>query len=170
MDSSFGPSFGNCGNSNARRSLKPTRKMRSRCCGTTLCASMMAVMNEGRIEQVGSPEDVYLRPRSRFVAGFLGAVNWISGAGIRPEAVRLLPAGPADNVTPGDATPGDATRDRRVPGVVTGTVFLGDCVQVLVRLSSGEDAVAQLPRRPALFQPGDAVQFTWSAADEMTFP
>jgi ABC-type Fe3+/spermidine/putrescine transport system ATPase subunit len=135
----------------------------------------LAVMNEGRIEQVGSPEDVYLRPRSRFVAGFLGAVNWISGAGIRPEAVRLLPAGPADNVTPGDATPGDATpgdatRDRRVPGVVTGTVFLGDCVQVLVRLSSGEDAVAQLPRRAALFQPGDAVQFTWSAADEMTFP
>jgi ABC-type Fe3+/spermidine/putrescine transport system ATPase subunit len=135
----------------------------------------LAVMNEGRIEQVGSPEDVYLRPRSRFVAGFLGAVNWISGAGIRPETVRLLPAGPADNVTPGDATPGDATpgdatRDRRVPGVVTGTVFLGDCVQVLVRLSSGEDAVAQLPRRAALFQPGDAVQFTWSAADEMTFP
>jgi hypothetical protein len=30
--------------------------------------------------------------------------------------------------------------------------------------------VAQLPRRAALFQPGDAVQFTWSAADEMTFP
>ena len=123
---------------------------------------MMAVMNEGRIEQVGSPEDVYLRPRSRFVAGFLGAVNWISGAGIRPEAVRLLP--------PGDAAGPGATSDRRAPGVVTGTVFLGDCVQVLVRLSSGEDAVAQLPRRAALFQPGDAVQFTWSAADEMTFP
>jgi hypothetical protein len=54
--------------------------------------------------------------------------------------------------------------------VVTGSVFLGDCVQVLVRLRSGEDAVAQLPRRAALFQPGDAVQFCWSAADEMTFP
>ena len=121
----------------------------------------LAVMNEGRIEQVGSPEDVYLRPRSRFVAGFLGAVNWISGAGIRPEAVRLL--------APGEVTSGDATRDRRAPGVVTGSVFLGDCVQVLVRLSSGEDAVAQLPRRAALFQPGDAVQFTWSAADEITF-
>src|SRR5450755_2383216 len=50
----------------------------------------LAVMNEGRIEQVGSPEDVYLRPQSRFVAGFLGAVNWIGGTGIRPEAVRLL--------------------------------------------------------------------------------
>src|ERR1035438_9429015 len=125
----------------------------------------LAVMNEGRIEQVGSPEDFYLRPRSRFAAGFLGAVNWIGAAGIRPEAVRLLPPGPADHGTPGDATP-----DRRVPGVVTGSVFLGDCVQVLVRLCSGEDAVAQLPRRAALFQPGDAVQFSWSTADEMTFP
>jgi ABC-type Fe3+/spermidine/putrescine transport system ATPase subunit len=127
----------------------------------------LAVMNEGRIEQVGSPEDVYLRPRSRFVAGFLGAVNWIGGTGIRPEAVRLLAPG---EVTSGDATSGDATPDRRAPGVVTGSVFLGNCVQVLVRLHSGEDTVAQLPRRAALFQPGDPVQLTWSAADEMTFP
>ena len=127
----------------------------------------LAVMNEGRIEQVGSPEDVYLRPRSRFVAGFLGAVNWISGAGIRPEAVRLLPAG---EVATGEVATDDATPHRRVPGVVTGTVFLGDCVHVMVRLHGGEDTVAQLPRRAALFQPGDAVQFTWSAADEMTFP
>src|ERR1019366_5349609 len=122
----------------------------------------LAVMNEGRIEQVGSPEDVYLRPRSRFVAGFLGAINWISRAGIRPEAVRLLPR---DECASGDATP-----DRAAPGVVTGSVFLGDCLQVLVRLQTGEDSVAQLPRRAALFQPGDAVQFCWSAADEMTFP
>jgi hypothetical protein len=120
-------------------------------------SDLLAVMNEGRIEQVGPPEDVYLRPRSRFVAGFLGAINWISGAGIRPEAVRLLP-------------PDEVTGDRAAPGVVTGSVFLGDCVQVLVRLHSGENAVAQLPRRAALFQPGDDVRFTWSAADEMTFP
>ena len=116
----------------------------------------LAVMNEGRIEQVGSPEDVYLRPSSRFVAGFLGAVNWIGGAGIRPESVRLL-------------APGDVAPDRHVRGIVTGSVFLGDCVQVLVRLSDGVDAVAQLPRRATQFQPGDAVQFTWAAADEITF-
>ena len=60
----------------------------------------LAVMNEGRIEQVGSPEDVYLRPSSRFVAGFLGAVNWIGGAGIRPEAVRLLAPGESDARSP----------------------------------------------------------------------
>jgi ABC-type Fe3+/spermidine/putrescine transport system ATPase subunit len=117
----------------------------------------LAVMNEGRIEQVGAPEDVYLRPRSRFVAGFLGAVNWIGSAGVRPEAIRLLRAG-------------DAWPDRRAPGVVTGTVFLGDCVQVLVRLDTGEDTVAQLARGATPFQPGDAVHLAWCAADEMTFP
>jgi hypothetical protein len=54
--------------------------------------------------------------------------------------------------------------------VVTGTVFLGDCVQVLVRLHTGEDTVAQLARGAATFQPGDAVHLAWCAADEMTFP
>ena len=52
-------------------------------------SDQLAVMNAGRIEQVGTPEDVYLRPRTRFVAGFLGAVNWIGGIGVRPEAVRI---------------------------------------------------------------------------------
>ena len=94
----------------------------------------LAVMNEGRIEQVGTPEDVYLRPQSRFVAGFLGAVNWIGGIGVRPEAVRVCRANPRRR----------GTADRRAPASSPARVFLGDCVQVLVRLASGEDAVAQL--------------------------
>src|SRR5207342_1241125 len=55
----------------------------------------LAVMNEGLVEQVGTPEDIYLRPRTRFVAGFLGAVNWIGSVGVRPETSQLLrsPAG-----------------------------------------------------------------------------
>src|SRR5579864_8121751 len=53
----------------------------------------IAVMNQGRVEQVGTPEDVYLRPRTRFVAGFLGAVNWIGGAGLRPEVTRICRPG-----------------------------------------------------------------------------
>jgi ABC-type Fe3+/spermidine/putrescine transport system ATPase subunit len=117
-------------------------------------SDQLAVMNEGRVEQVGSPEDVYLRPQSRFVAGFLGAVNWIQGIGIRPESVAVC------------RTPAE----RSAPATVTGSVFLGDCVQVLVRLASGEDAVAQLPRSTAVFQPGDAVHLSWNPADEMSLP
>ena len=63
--------------------------------------------------------------------------------------------------------PGEA---RSLPGAVTRSVFLGDCVQVLVHLTSGEDVVAQLPYHAADFKPGETVHFTWDAADEMNLP
>jgi ABC-type Fe3+/spermidine/putrescine transport system ATPase subunit len=119
-------------------------------------SDQVAVMNGGRIEQVGSPEDVYLRPSNRFVAGFLGAVNWIGGVGIRPEATRVGPRG-------------NSGAPRQVFGLVTGTVFLGTCVEVFVRLESGEDVVAQSPRGAGAFQTGQPVQVCWDAAEEMNF-
>jgi len=114
----------------------------------------LAVMNGGRIEQIGTPEEVYLRPRSRFVAGFLGQVNWIGEVGVRPEATRLARAAPSKG---------------GIPAVVTGSVFLGDRIQVLARLQSGEEVVAQMPRGPEVFQAGDTIQVLWNAADEMHF-
>ena len=41
-------------------------------------ADRIAVMRNGRIEQIGSPREIYLRPRSRFVADFIGESNFIS--------------------------------------------------------------------------------------------
>ena len=117
----------------------------------------LAVMNEGRIEQIGTSEDVYLRPRTRFVAGFLGAVNWIGGAGVRPESTRLS-AAPEGNGA------------RSLAAVVTGSVFLGDCTQVTARVENGQEAVARVPRGAAAFSPGDPVHVCWNPADEMTFP
>src|SRR3954452_21662177 len=66
-------------------------------------SDVLAVINEGRIEQVGTAEEVYLRPQSRFVAGFLGAVNWIRGIGVRPESVRVARA-PAEGGAPATVT------------------------------------------------------------------
>lgn len=112
----------------------------------------IAVMSAGRIEQVGTPEDVYLRPATRFVAGFMGAVNWIGGVGVRPEALRIA-------------------RDcEGVPATVVGSVFLGDCVQVVAQLASGEKAIAQVPRPCGAFAPGESVRLLWNPADEMRFP
>ena len=54
-------------------------------------------------------------------------------------------------------------------GLVTGSVFLGNCVEVFVRLESGEDVVAQAPRGSSVLQPGQAVQVCWDAAEEMKF-
>ncbi len=42
-------------------------------------ADRMAILNAGRVEQVGRPQEVYLRPRNRFVAGFMGETNLING-------------------------------------------------------------------------------------------
>jgi ABC-type Fe3+/spermidine/putrescine transport system ATPase subunit len=116
----------------------------------------LAVMNAGRIEQVGTPEDVYLRPSTRFVAGFLGAVNWIGAAGLRPEAVRIC-------------RPGERNGSCWRPAVVTGSVFLGNCVQVMARLESGEEAMAEVPREACVFQQGEVVEICWHPHDEMTF-
>jgi iron(III) transport system ATP-binding protein len=52
-------------------------------------ADRVALMRDGRIEQVGTPEALYRRPRSRFVAGFLGRVNFIEGRVVSVETDRL---------------------------------------------------------------------------------
>lgn len=112
----------------------------------------IAVMNRGVIEQIGAPEEVYVRPRTRFVAGFLGDVNWVDGIGIRPEATRVCPSSEVGR-----------------PAVITGLVFLGDRIQVHTRLSSGETVVAQLPRGQQAFQIGDTISLSWRPEDELRF-
>jgi iron(III) transport system ATP-binding protein len=52
-------------------------------------ADLIVVMNGGRIEQVGSPQDVYRHPRSRFVAGFIGGANILEGRALGRDTVAL---------------------------------------------------------------------------------
>ncbi|MGW6425044.1 sulfate/molybdate ABC transporter ATP-binding protein [Nocardia sp. NPDC055053] len=52
-------------------------------------ADRIAVMNKGRIEQIGSPEDVYDRPANEFVMSFLGAVARLNGHLVRPHDIRV---------------------------------------------------------------------------------
>jgi spermidine/putrescine transport system ATP-binding protein len=120
----------------------------------------VAVMNNGCIEQIGTPEEVYLRPRTRFVAGFLGEINWINGVGVRPEATR---------VDYGPEVYGLPDGVRWAPAVVAGTVFLGDRIQVRLGLASGEEVKAQMPRAGGIFRTGDSVRVSWHADDEMHF-
>lgn len=121
----------------------------------------IAVMNQGRVEQVGTPEEVYLRPATRFVAGFLGAVNWIDGIGVRPETTRLSPMGPMN---------GYPAR----PGTITRTVFLGNCIHIAARLETGEEAVAEVSREEVLrnngaYRVGAPIHIWWKHDDEMRF-
>lgn len=52
-------------------------------------ADRIVVMRDGRVQQVGSPSDLYLRPQSAFVAGFLGRANMVPGVTCLPGEVRL---------------------------------------------------------------------------------
>jgi len=52
-------------------------------------ADRIAVLNKGRIEQVGSPTDVYDKPASAFVMSFLGAVSSLNGTLVRPHDIRV---------------------------------------------------------------------------------
>jgi spermidine/putrescine transport system ATP-binding protein len=63
-------------------------------------ADRIAVMNRGKIEQLGTPNELYETPRTAFVAGFLGASNLLRGTVTGPEAVRLH-GGPEVHVTGG---------------------------------------------------------------------
>jgi putative spermidine/putrescine transport system ATP-binding protein len=143
-------------------------------------ADRIAVMNRGRIEQLGSPREIYERPVTRFVADFIGASTmlrgravaadrvalagstlrmadgraWRAGAdvelAIRPERVRLA-AGPGDNVL-----------DARVEGLV----YQGAQTEVTTRLADGQRvlvvvgepaAVPLAPGQPVrLYLPADA--------------
>jgi sulfate/thiosulfate transport system ATP-binding protein len=93
-------------------------------------ADTIAVMNTGSIEQVGSPRDVYDKPATDFVMGFLGPVSRIDGRLVRPHdvAVSLVPA------------------DDAIEAMVKRVVHLGFEVRIELELPGGELARAQLTR------------------------
>jgi len=116
----------------------------------------LAVMNSGRVEQVGRPRDIYEGPLTAYVADFLGVSNLMparieghAGSGAR---VRLgdfeLDSAAGDTSVRGEATvtirpervlleSAGATGPNRIPGTVTRTVYLGATLQVHVQLASG---------------------------------
>ena len=105
--------------------------------------TMAVVMSAGRIEQIGTPEDVYDRPRSRFVARFIGASNVIDAkcvAGREVEvAGRRIAIGQGEMAAPGEAmsfcvkthdlelvaASAGESRGNTLPGVVRGQAYLG---------------------------------------------
>jgi putative spermidine/putrescine transport system ATP-binding protein len=98
----------------------------------------VAVCNRGRIEQVGTPVEIYDRPSTEFVAGFVGVSNLIERDGrtmtIRPERIELLPADSA-------APPETAT----AAGTITDAVFLGMSTRYTVALDDGRALIAVRP-------------------------
>jgi len=113
-------------------------------------------MNAGRVEQVGSPTEIYERPRTRFVADFIGEINLFEEGGrvraLRPEKVRLV-----------------GSAEAQLAGVVETANFLGGATLYRVRadgrtfLAREAHAGERSPRGP-----GDPVGLAWSDSDAVT--
>jgi len=123
----------------------------------------LAVFNEGRIVQVGTPEEVYDRPRNRFVAGFVGSSNVLEPevsqrlAGrrglfsLRPERISLA----------GSASSADSVE---AEGRVTSLLFHGATRRLAVAVA-GTTLYVTLPAgQGAAPGPGDSVRLTWPRA------
>jgi putative spermidine/putrescine transport system ATP-binding protein len=128
----------------------------------------LAVFNRGRIEQVGPPADVYERPATAFVAGFVGTSNLLRGEvarsivgregtfTIRPEKIRLA--------EPGELVGADETA---ALGHIRSVVYLGPDTRYVVGLDAGSDLVVTQQNlvtssMDALALEGKAVRLVWN--------
>ncbi len=149
-------------------------------------ADKLVVMNEGMIEQVGTPDEVYGSPATAFVARFVGDSNQLVGTVERVEGgevvvdtaagpIRAVPRGDPDVgdrtmvvVRPEDLAVGDeaADRDNQLQGTVAGRTYTGEETEFIVTLDSvGGDFQAVVPGNvPADFVEGQTT-VGWDAGD-----
>jgi putative spermidine/putrescine transport system ATP-binding protein len=133
----------------------------------------LAVFNNGRIEQIGAPAEVYERPATRFVAGFVGTSNLLRGDvaqrvlgtpgtfTIRPEKIRLAETDGAVGAGETSAT-----------GTVRSVVYLGPDTRYVVALDAGTDLVVtqqnlSTSSTEALAMEGKSVRLVWERQHEL---
>jgi putative spermidine/putrescine transport system ATP-binding protein len=121
----------------------------------------LAVFNEGRIEQIGSPAEVYEHPQTEFVAGFVGVSNLLERDGrrvtIRPEKIHMRVDGPGE------------------PGVIREVVYVGMVTRYIVDLDSGGQLVVirqnlETTSQEALEEQGKRVRLDWRPEHTYVIP
>jgi spermidine/putrescine transport system ATP-binding protein len=149
----------------------------------------IAVMLDGRVEQLADPERIYDEPATAFVAGFIGQQNFLSGTargdghevagdGWRVRARRraddvavgrpALAAVRPEHVTVGLADPGWAAN--ALLGTLAGVSHLGELLQYVVRLPDGKELVSRQPRAGAArLEVGGRVWCAWDERDVHVF-
>ena len=109
-------------------------------------ADRIAVLNRGRIEQVGTPAEVYDKPANPFVMSFLGAVSSLNGILVRPHDIRVGRS-PEMEIAAGDGT---AESTGVIRATIDRVVYLGFEVRVeLISATTGAPFVAQITRGDA---------------------
>ncbi|WP_417827857.1 ABC transporter ATP-binding protein [Thalassospira sp.] len=132
-------------------------------------ADIVILMKDGRIEQVGNPADLYLKPATAFAAGFVGSPPMtLIPASALPASV--IPDGFDANTLTFGIRPEDLmlctdlkTAPAGVAATVTGSEFLGAETFVFVAIPGTEGATARLPGRVEI-SPGTEVSLSWAGA------
>jgi spermidine/putrescine transport system ATP-binding protein len=154
-------------------------------------ADRIAVMRQGSIEQLGTPQDIFQAPRTTFVAEFMGAANILTGqvtasaestvhlrtpTGLEvvcqrtrevamSQSVSFVVRPDAVQVVPHDWT---WTGDNTFPGKITSKTYLGEVTELAVALPGGETILCHTPSRLEQqfgYQEGAAVLVGWQALD-----
>ncbi len=148
-------------------------------------ADRMAVLTDGRVEQIGSPGEIYRNPVSGLVAAFIGETNFIDGKVLEsdgatatvetvagPMAGRL--SDPAWRPAPGDAVSLsirpeawtlEGAGENRVEGRVVERVYLGQYIQYLIETPAGPQQLVEMNPRVIREPGGQPVPMACSAAD-----
>ncbi len=156
----------------------------------------IAVMNGGRVEQLGSPEELYDRPATQFVADFIGTTNLLAGtvASVTPGGA-IIDLGAdgrcivdADTLTAGSAVelavrpealqlvPGPAatatvghgeTATPRLRGTIEQSAYLGTSISYQVRTDGGRRISATVPRGGDRIAAGTPVEIRWRSEDAL---
>jgi ABC-type Fe3+/spermidine/putrescine transport system ATPase subunit len=150
----------------------------------------IAVMNDGKVAQVGRPEDLYDRPCNRFVAGFIGESNFLPAVALdlegdvvvaECEGVMVRALCPALRPTSGtkvtlttrperlrfaDTLNGHAPQNR-MSVTVTEAVFAGERCRYMLRAADGTSIVLKEPSSAAIRrrQVGEQAEIAWSVED-----
>jgi len=152
-------------------------------------ADRLVVMNDGRIEQEGTPTAVYDSPATAFVARFVGDSNALTGAVVRAEddevvvdsEVGEVHATPRDDVgeqagvvllRPEQMAIGDAAsgRDTTIQAELRGVTYTGEVTEFSVTADGlDREFIVSEPGRPSFGFPGDDVAVGWDAADAQYF-
>ena len=151
-------------------------------------ADRVVVLNEGRIEQIGTPADIYDRPQTRFVADFIGTSNFISGrvtgAGAGPatftaaSGLRLALDGVAQDagagvlaIRPEKIEFTDPGVPHSVQAVISDITRLASIIEYTLTLDAGDEIIVREQRRPGIEERPvrSRVTVRWRAEDVRFF-
>jgi spermidine/putrescine transport system ATP-binding protein len=140
----------------------------------------IAVMRNGGFEQIGSPSEIYNRPKTSYVAHFVGSANIISGTAVAADDKTVLFRGGNGSgsaalgghfIKPGQSVTA-AVRSENInfgkpgadglPAVVKEKRFTGGVLQIIVALADGSELFASRHGIDSDLKPGDAVTATWA--------